>query len=296
MELVSTEVSTLKSLRLPWQEMLLMPIGDVQFGSAECDVDRFKRHIDWAVEQENVYLIGMGDYVDFGSPSNRRKLKAMVAEGQLYDTAADVMDEAAQEHLEQLQEILEPTKGRWLGLVEGHHLWEFQDGTTSDTRLCQFLKAPFLGTCAIVEVRFVRPGDRHRAAFQVWAHHGKGSGMMQGAPLNKLEAMMKAFPTVDVFLLAHHHKKVGGKVQQLIPRFLPSGNHKLDHRNVVIAGTGGFLKGYMAGSRRNNRAMGAYPERGMMMPVALGGIVIYARPRFDERGTGNASVDLDVSI
>lgn len=295
MELVSTEVSTLKSRTLPWEEVIIMPIGDVQFGSAECDVDRFKRHIAWAVEQKNVYFIGMGDYVDFGSPSNRRKLRSMVVEGQLYDTAANVLDEGAEAHLEQLTEILAPTKGRWLGLLEGHHLWEFQDGTTSDTRLCQSLKAPFLGTCAIVQVRFKEQSRSHqKPSFEIWAHHGRGSGMMQGAPLNKLEGMMKAFPTVSVFLMAHHHKKVGGKVQQLIPRFMPSGQHKLEHRNVIIAGTGGFLKGYMAGSTRSNRAMGAYPERGMMMPVALGGIVVYARPAYTH--DGRAHVDLDVSL
>ena len=64
------------SLTLPWDETLIMPIGDVQFGSAACDFDKFRRHMDWGMKH-GAYFIGMGDYVDFGSPSNRGALKAL---------------------------------------------------------------------------------------------------------------------------------------------------------------------------------------------------------------------------
>lgn len=299
MELVTSEVETTRSMRLPMQETLIMPVGDIQYGAAECDFERFKRHIEWGVQQ-GAYFIGMGDYVDFGSPSNRGKLKALIAEGTLYDTASDILDGAAAEHLEKLQEVLAPTKGRWLGLVEGHHFWEFSDGTTSDTRLCQFLDAPFLGTCGVVEVRFkIEGADGARShkkppAFQIWAHHGRGNGNLQSAPLNKLEGIVKSFPSIQVFLIAHHHKKVSGKLNQVDFNFSSTGKGSSRGRNVILACTGGFLRGYLIGNKRGNRAQGSYVERGMMTPVALGGVVIYARPRVSS--TGYTDVDLDVSI
>lgn len=288
---------TMKSKMLPWlDEVMIVPVGDVQYGSQACDVPRFRRHIEWAAKQPNAYFIGMGDYVDFGSPSNRGRLRAMIEKGDLYDTVEDGLDGFAQEGLEELQDILAPTKGRWLGLVEGHHFWPFSDGTTTDTRLCQFLGAPFLGTCGLVNVRFKAPeGTRaHKPpGFTIWAHHGRGSGATQAAPLNKLERMAAHWDGVDVFLMAHHHKKVATKVQRLAPRW-GLRNHELKHKNVILACTGGFLRGYMAGSKRGNTPRGGYVEAGMMTPVALGGVVILARPRWETSGL--ARVDLDISV
>lgn len=274
---------------------MIVPLGDLQYGSEACDFDRFKRHVEWAVALPNAYFLGMGDYVDFGSPSNRASLRALIEKGELYDTAQDLVDNAAQAHLEELLEVLEPTKGRWLGLLEGHHFWTFADGTTSDTRLCQALGAPFLGTCALVQVRFrqAKPTHKQAPSFVIWCHHGRGSGQMQGSPLNKLEQVTKAFDA-DVYLIGHHHKKASAKMQRLAGIWGPTGKGRLLHKNVIIAGTGGFLKGYMQGSKRGSVARGGYVEQGMMVPVALGGVVIWARPK-QEHG-GYASVDLDISL
>ena len=299
MELSTIEVKTQKSFTLPFEETLIMPIADIQYGATACDIDRFKRHIAWGVEQKNAYFIGLGDYVDYASPSNRNRLKAMIKAGELYDTAESLIDQAAQEHLEELTEILAPTKGRWLGLLSGHHYWEFADGTTSDMRLANYLQCAFLGTCAIVNIRFSSPKvikeKRGQPNFNIWLHHGVGSGTLQSAPLNKLERMAAAWDNVDVFLMAHHHKKVSAKIQRIKPRFYPSGKHDLVHRNIIIAGVGGFLRGYMAGQTdATGRPKGTYVEQGMMTPVTLGGVVIWARPRYDHQMVG--TTDLDISL
>ena len=301
MELHNAEVSVQRSKLLPWMdEALIVPIGDIQFGPDACDVERFKRHIAWAAAQPNAYFIGMGDYVDFGSPSNRATLRALIDKGELYDVVEDVVDNAAQEALEQLQEILAPTKGRWLGLLEGHHFWQFSSGGTSDTKLCEFLDAPFLGTCAFVRVGFARDrkeGHYETPHFTIWAHHGRGSGITQAAPLTKLERIVQAFDA-DVYLIGHHHKKAAAKMQRIVPVWgrRDTAGHRLSHKNLIIASTGGFLRGYMAGSKRGGIPRGNYVEAGMMTPVALGGVVIYARPRTEGPKRTAASVDLDISI
>ena len=252
MELYEVPVETQRSRTLPFEETLIMPIADVQYGSDACDVDRFKRHIEWGVKQGNVYFIGAGDYQDFGSPSNRAVLKAAIKSGQLYDTAESLIDQAAQASLEEFEEIVAPTRGKWLGLTRGHHYWEFADGTTSDMRLAEFLGCPYLGDCGIVNVRFQQEKgvrEHHKPpSLNIWIHHGRGSGQLQSAPLNKLERLQAAWDDIDVFLIAHHHKKVSAKIQRLRPIFGIS-KPKLVHRNVIIAGCGGFLRGYMAGRK-----------------------------------------------
>jgi len=278
MNLFQTEVETFKSLWLPFDETIIVPIGDVQYGSPQCDVDRFKRHIDWAMERSNTYLVGLGDYIDLASPSNRQRIQ----EAALYDTPMNALDTAANIAQEELQEILKNTKGRWLGLVSGHHFWKYDDGTTTDMRLANYLGCPFLGACAIVQVRFKAPSDHLKHAnFKIFLHHGKGSGQLQSSPLNVLEKFAGYWDDIDVFLMGHQHKKVAAKMQRIRPVFGVS--PKLRHRSVILAGTGGFLKGYDGG----------YVENKMLTPVVLGGIAIWARPRISK---GYVDVDLDISL
>ena len=281
MELLDVEVKTLRSYTLPFEETLIIPLGDIQYGVAQCDVERLKRHVAWGAARENAYFVGLGDYLDLASPSNRQR----ITNANLYDTPLNALDTQAQKQLEELQEILAPTKGRWLGLVSGHHFWKFQDGTTTDNRLSNFLGCPWLDACGIIQVRFTPPTNHVKTpSFRMFLHHGKGSGQMQAAPLNLLERFAGSWEGVDVFLMGHQHKKVAAKLRRLYPEF---GAHaRLRHRNLIIGCTGSFLQSYEGGG-------GGYAERGMLGALAMGGLVIWARPRLIE---GYTDVDLDVSL
>lgn len=105
----------------------LCPIGDLQLGGDEADVEHFKRHLEWCMQQPNPRFIGLGDYVDVASPSNRQKLRA----AGLYDNVEKALDEICHQHVEHFLKLVKGTEGLWLGLVEGHHFWNFPDGTTS---------------------------------------------------------------------------------------------------------------------------------------------------------------------
>ncbi|KKN77091.1 hypothetical protein LCGC14_0364320 [marine sediment metagenome] len=285
MELYEIAVDTQPSLTLPWDETRLMPVGDVQAGASGADIDKFKRHIDWGMKQ-GAYFISMGDMVDMPSPSGRRKIK----NADFYDSVMDDLTDAAERHLEEILSIVRGTEGRWLGWLEGHHYWDFGGGVTTDTILAQKTKAPFLGTCSIVQLKF-NDGNKHGIKCQIWSHHGEGSGMTMAAPLNKLERMMSRFPTVDIFILGHYSRKAGYPVDALVPVF--GKRPKLVAKRRILAVTGGFAKGYEAGSRRNGRAGGSYVEAAMMPPTNLGGVVIYIRP---VHSGGESRLDLNISL
>lgn len=287
MELYEVQVQTQESLTLPWAETILMPVGDLQYGSPSADLDKFKRHMDWGMKM-GAYFIGMGDMVDMPSPSGRVKIR----NADFYDSVTNALTEKAEEHLEAVADAIKGTEGRWIGMNEGHHYWDFGGGVTSDTILAEKMGCPFLGTCAITQLRFKGDGKGpHQVNCQIWSHHGAGSGITMASPLNKLERMMSRFPTVDIFLLGHYSRKVGYPVDALVPKF---GKHPmLVAKRRILAVTGGFARGYTVGSRQNGRAGGSYVEAGMMPPTNLGGVVIYIRPvhtQYEDR------LDLNISL
>lgn len=290
MELHEVFVETAASASLPWQEALVMPLGDIQLGAEGCDENKLRGYIEWGIAH-NAYFLGMGDYVDVASPSNRLALRSAA----LYDSVEDALEDAAENAVQRYLKLVAGTEGRWLGLLEGHHFYEFRDGTTSDTRIAQALKAPFLGSCAFLRLRFQgRSSSQERISCTIWCHHGQGGGIKVGAPLTKLENLMHAFDA-DVYLIGHQHKLVAAPIDQLyMTRRKP---FTIRHRTKILACTGSFLRGYTAGSKRGLRAQGGYVERKMLTPVALGGIVLHIRPvRTSAGGREETRLDLNVEL
>ena len=276
MELEQLHVDTQPSLTLPHQEMLLMPIGDVQLGAKGVLKDRVKRHVNWGLEH-GAYFLGMGDYIDVMSPSNRAAWRS----APLYDSVREAMAEKAQELGEEFLKLVDGSQDRWLGILEGHHYFEFTEDDTTDTRIAEALNAPFLETTTIIELKFGSP-DHTRIKAQIWATHGQGSGQTMAAPLNKLERVMSRFPSVDVFLVGHYSRKVGYPVDAKIPKF---GKHpRLVTTRRILGCTGGFLDGYATSPRDGKRHKGSYVEKGMMAPLNLGGLLIRIRPVHEEWG------------
>lgn len=255
-----------------------MPIGDFQLGSPGTDMRHIREHVKWGVDH-GVFFLGMGDYTDFLSPSNRRYLK----NSGLYDTAMDIIETVGHQHLETLMKLLEPTKGMWLGLHEGHHLFEFGDGTTTDTELAKFLEAPFLGTAAVSRLQFRRAADEGgyaAAEALLWSHHGEGSGATD--PVQRLKKVAPGFPQIDVFIQGHN-TKLGSEIVNNIWFYGGHDELKMRSKKQMFVAAGGFMTGYTQDSRFNGRAAGSYVERGMMRPSAIGAPIITIEPRHKER-------------
>ena len=290
MELVESVVETKASASLPWEETLIMPLGDIQLGAEGCDESKLRGYIEWGMKH-GAYFLGMGDYVDVASPSNRQVLRS----ANLYDSVQDALEEAADSAVQRFLKLVKGTEGRWLGLLEGHHYFEFQDGTTSDTRIAQALKAPFLGSCAFLRLKFAgRSKSQGRTGCTIWCHHGQGGGSKVSAPLNKLENLMHAFDA-DVYLIGHQHKLVAAPIDQLY--MTQKKPYTIKHRTKIIACTGSFLRGYTAGSKRGLRAQGGYVEKKMLTPVALGGVMLHIRPvRTQVGGREETRLDLNIEL
>jgi hypothetical protein len=270
MEVISFAPSKTLSRGFPWDYTFkLIPIGDLHVGSDGCNLEALDRTIRKGVA-DGCWFIGMGDFLDFMSSSNRQRQM----EAGLYDTARTIIDDAAYQLVEKVKAVLKPSVGRWLGLLEGNHYWVFDDGVTSDQYLCQYLNAPFLGTCGSVQVRF---GNDHRKSItcEIFAHHGYGGGTTPGAILTKLMKAMMAFEA-DIYLMGHQHQLVTAKPDRLY------NTHAVNPRSVarqrLLVGTGSFMAGYKQGSRYAGRPHGSYVEQRVLQPSAIGAPLITARP------------------
>jgi len=248
-ELVTLDTGRAKSI-------VVAPIGDFQWSGANGSTaqDHLKRHIDRCLALD-AWFLGMGDYIDFMSPSNRARQKA----AGLYDTAEDVLEDAAGSLVNEVFErFLTPTVGRWIGLLEGHHFFEF-GGRTSDMLLAEKLKTKHLGSSCFAHLK--------PCGVTLWAHHGQGGGMLPSAPLNKLYHVAAGLEGADVYLMGHTTKASAVRLSRPQPTWGKTSD--LVHRDIFLVNTGGFSKSSVVGHRRGNIPRGDYAEQGMMTPSPL---------------------------
>lgn len=269
------------------QEIVVLPIGDIQYAGegSSTVLGHLKRDIEWGVKN-GAYFVGMGDYTDFASPSNRQRLQSAA----LYDTANDVIELSAANITKELfTRALKPSANRWLGMLEGHHFFQYSSGITTDMELCDLLKTRHLGTSAYVRLEFhdvgsTRTRSRNNGRWgnvTLWAHHGAGSGQRAGSPLNKLDQLPVYFDA-DIYLMGHQTKRPVSPIQRIEPVWKGNTGPFLKHRTIYIAGTGGYSRAYMAGNRHGRIPRGDYAEQKMLNPASLGGIKIRIVANWDE--------------
>lgn len=296
MELTLTEVQTHPSSVYDGrEEVLVLLTGDWQLDPVlrgkprVADTDRIRRIIEWG-QRHDAYFMGFGDYADALSPSNREAWDS----ARLYDSARDAMEQAAERTQDELEELTRGTEGRWLGLLEGHHYFVYDDRSTTDTRLAAFLRAPFLGDEALVHLLLpaAGAGNKKRPMARIWGAHGQGSGQ-PGSALAKVEKTgMRIVDNADIYAMGHQHKVEQTRVQR-ISSFggERGGKPMMNARDIVLACTGSGMRGHIESSRRGGRAQGSYVEKALMSPSSLGAVWVSIKPAVSSRGY--AHLDLD---
>lgn len=277
-------IKTQPGLRLDWRPAVIIPVGDVQFGSQACNSRLFRLWIERILKTYDnkdyqLFFLGMGDYTDSIRPSMRKRLNAsnLLEDEHFSKSIEDIISE----HMRGFLSLVSGTEGKWLGLLEGHHYFDFGNGVTSDTLIADELKAPFLGDCTRIHLTFDRrsPGAAKTKAteFSIWAHHGEGGGVMAGAPLNKLERLKAVFQA-DVLVMGHQHKAVATKVPWNYDIKKADGSWENRQKDIGLLATGAWLEGYVQDSRVDGRPGGHYPEQKMLPPLSLGGTRIVITP------------------
>ena len=241
----------------------LIPFGDLHRSSPMCHVQKWKEFLAWAGNKERALFLGMGDYDDLASASER----SILSNRQLHDSSIQTIEDVYKGHTARLAKELEFMNGKLLGLIEGNHYGEFQNGTTTTQLLADKLGCKYLGANSFIRLTFLF-GKKH-ASIDIWAHHGKGAARLIGGSLNKVQQMGE-IANADIFLMGHDHKKSIGTVNKLM---LHGDNKlKLRHQKQLYARTGSFLKGYEDGKK-------SYVVDMALNPTDLGVVKIEITPK-----------------
>lgn len=239
--------------------------------------DHWKRFLAYAKKKQGALFLGLGDYLDGCSTSERKVL------GELHESTEASLAGVARGMTHQLANELAFTKGRMIGLIGGNHFYPLKEGT-SDSLLASLLQTNYLGCSAIIRLTFDL-GIHGEVDYDIGCHHGTGGGATPGATFNNLEKMLDRFD-VDLVLSGHDHKK--GCIPshpRMRPVTLPKGGLALREKTPWLGRTGSFLKSYVPGEVSYNVDAG----RG---PCALGHIEFEITPvkrngllEFEVRGT-----------
>ena len=260
----------------------IAPLGDIQWNGDPDDVDcgGLERHIQRALDAK-AWFVGHGDYIDFASPSSRARLMSSGA----YDGPMQKLDDVALELVDQVyNRFLKPTKGRWAGMLEGHHFWQLKDGTTTDQTLCRLLGTTHLGTEAGIEWQ-VPLSRTALTSFQTWHHHGWGAGEESNLIL-KLKKVAADWDGVSACFMGHMTKMASTVIPKLRMVFSPA-HAAVVERRVLLVGTGGWNKGKVVGRRDGLVPRGGYVERGGMRPVSLGAPLVTVTTEILRRGSSD---------
>jgi hypothetical protein len=258
------------------ESIKIIPFGDVHRDSEMHAHSTWKEFLDYAKTQKNAYFLGMGDYTDGVSTSERAILNA----SNLHSTTKISMGDMYKGVVRTLANELSFMRNRCIGLLGGNHYFDYNDGQNTDHLLASALQTRHLGVHSFILVRLVveqrKNGHGTPRHIPLWiqAHHGLGGGALAGSQYNPIQKMGHMFPRAHINLMGHSHGKGcnGGSVV-LVPREIREFPFfTIDEQPSWQGRTGSFLKVYEDGKS-------SYNVDACRSPNALGWIEFEVTPK-----------------
>lgn len=244
----------------------LIPFGDIHRDSDMVSMEYWQEFLDYAKDQKDAIFLGMGDYTDGLSTSERISLSG------IHDTTTRNIGNTQRDWAVKLADELSFMKGRLIGLLGGNHYFQYSNGDTTDHILASLLGTKFLGVCSFIRLSLRMGKKGTKLSYDILAHHGAGGGKLAGSAFNKVEDMQRV-AEADLFLMGHNHAKgciPGAPRLTMVPG---SRQDPVVRERVPWYGrTGSFLKAYEPGCVSYNVDAGR-------PPAALGWIEFQITPR-----------------
>ena len=272
------------------QSLWVAPFNDIHYNTEECDKDRFHRYIQWGVSQKKkgnlICGIGLGDYNDTLSPSERAAIVSSKGGYGLHETTLREIDKLAESQTLSFSSAVQPWKGDIAMLLEGHHYMCYSGvyssrnlrGATTTEHLCQLVGAVYGGQLGILDLQF-----GHSLRLVVVATHGYGGARTPGARVIKRVRMNEVYEG-DLYLMAHDNTKMA--ISDNVLSHTTDG--KFVSRKRTYCGVGSFQKAYP-----DKTPQGGYVEAIMLPPSDLGAVL--TEVRVEERN-GKWRLDWHTSV
>jgi hypothetical protein len=226
----------------------LFIFGDVHRDSPSHALTTWRESLARGKKLKNAIFLGMGDYLDATSTSERECLGHITPK--MHDTFKHDINELKRAKVEMFAKEIDFMRGRLVGLINGNHYYDFSSGINSDQMLCEALGAKYLGVCSFI--RLTLQYHSTRVNVDIFAHHGKGASRLTGGSLNRVAQMVENVEA-DILVMGHDHKK--GAVPTS-PRLYLEHNSKtglvVKHRDVWSVRSGSYLASYTNGEVNYN--------------------------------------------
>jgi hypothetical protein len=224
----------------------LRPFFDIHAGTSDCDIEMFKRDVQWVKDTPNAYAYLGGDMCDFINTSDKRFDPQTIAL-----THLKKLDNLAMSQCNEIIDILMPIKHKLLFMLEGNHEDSIKRHYHLDVAAyisCR-LEIPNLSDIAFVRLTFKRSGRASRS-LKLFTAHGFGSAATYAGKIKRIMDLM-LWADADVYICGHVHSKGFSEnvklsiTRQDEPRIIDN------NRIAIIAGT--YLKVYSKHSTYGSR-------------------------------------------
>lgn len=271
------------------QTLWICPFNDIHYNTEECDRERFQRYIAWGRrridEGDLLFGIGLGDYNDYESPSERAATVSAKGGYGKHETTLKEYDKLIEKITLEFASVMMPWKGSIAALQEGHHwgcysaFYKKAYRSTSNTeQLADLLGTVFVGQLGFYDIDL--GNDLH---FRILGAHGYGGARTAGARVVK-RIRMNEVVEADLYLQAHDNTKMA--IADNVLSYKSDGTFV--SRKRVYCGTGSFQKAYP-----DNAANGGYVEALLLPPSDLGAVITSIRI---EKRDGKRRIDWHTSI
>lgn len=222
----------------------IVALGDLHIGDHNCDYKLLDRQIEYINNNDNVFVIGMGDYLNNALRLSKTDVYSAVAPQKEFKMAVEILGKIK--------------TSKWIAMTTGNH--EHRTYKEAGIDLNQFL-AYELGieeiyhpTISVIHLRL------DKTAYWIHLHHGAGGGATKGGTANKMQRLGNIIPNTDIVLMGHTHQQIHFTES----RYLVDKKHdSIQKHTQHIINTGNCL-GYQDG----------YAEAMALAPAAKGNAII----------------------
>lgn len=217
----------------------IVPVSDIHRFAPLHAEKIWQKFLDRYRDDKSAYFIGLGDYLDELSTSERKKY----INSDYHDSTTQTTSKFYLQRAENLAREMSFMKGRCIGLCEGNHYFKLTDGSTTTNSLCRLLNTTYLGVKCFIEL-ILKKDEHHSHKIVICCHHGEAGGRRASTSVGKLENMAHTHDA-DIILMGHDHRKNHVEMTEIGISHSQHGKPNVIERVKYCARTGGFLKGYI---------------------------------------------------
>lgn len=228
-------------------ENRIIIFGDVHRDSPNHADTKWQEDLDYFRSQKDAYFLGMGDYLDSTSTSERECLGNISPK--MHETFRNNVQALQQAKIDMMADELSFMKGRLIGLINGNHYFEFQSGINGDQKLAEALHCKYLGVCSLIRLTFNTNG--RCLPIDIFAHHGVGAARLVGGSINRVTQVFEGVDA-DVAIMGHDHKRGAVPAAPRIYLEQTRAGLKVRQRETWAVRSGSYLASFRAGEVNYN--------------------------------------------